>query len=447
MSFTGTEGISRCYRFDITLVSDNLEVDFAQVVRQGGTFTFFRKDGSTVEYHGLVLRFEQLNEVDGVAFYRAHLLPRLFCLGYTRHNQVFLEKTIQEMVTECLEDGGLTARNFEFRLEGIYESMDYVCQYGESHLAFVSRWLEHEGIYYFFEQTPEGEKVIFTDTMISHTPMPQGDTLSYAPPSGLEAGVMDEVVRSFNCSYRLTPAAIMLKDYNYMKPSLEVTGTADVDPSGRGRIYSYGDHIRSPEEGDRLAGLRSEALIARREIYEGEGSVPYVSPGYTFTLENHYRKGFNRSYLVTEVSHEGNQTGYLLAGLTPEAEGKLYYRNSFHAIPASVQFRPEVKTERPRISGFIPAKIDGEGSGEYAEVDGYGRYKVILPFDTSGRKDGKASQWLRKVTPYAGSNHGMHLPLHKGTEVAIAFVDGDVDRPIIVGGRSQPGYAESHHHR
>ncbi|HQQ11509.1 MAG TPA: type VI secretion system tip protein TssI/VgrG, partial [Synergistales bacterium] len=332
----------------------------------------------------------------------------------TEHNQVFLDKSVPEIIEECLKDGGLTAADFEMRLQGSYDALEYVCQYGESHLNFVSRWAEREGIYYFFEQEDSGEKVVFTDTLISHTPYPQGDSIYYSPPSGLETLHEKEIVSSFHCRMNLTPQSVMLKDYNYRKPSLDVTGSADVDSKGRGQVYSYGDHIRTPEEGNRLAKVRAEGILCRKEVFHGEGSVPYMMPGYTFTLKDHYRGSFNQGYLVTDVSHEGNQTGYLISGITAEPQEKgVFYRNSFSSIASSVQFRPEHTAQKPRISGTLTAKIDAAGSGQYAELDSQGRYKVVLPFDTSGRKNGKASAWVRMAQPYAGNNHGMHFPLHK----------------------------------
>ena len=150
----------------------------------------------------------------------------------------------------------------------------------------------------------------------------------------------------------LTPQSVLLKDYNYRKPSLDVSGSADVDARGRGQVYSYGDHIRTPEEGNRIAKIKAEGLLCRKEVFHGEGSVPYMMPGYTFTLKDHYRGSFNQSYLVTDVSHEGNQTGYLLAGITMGHEDRgVYYRNSFSSIVSTVQFRPEQKPRSPAYRG------------------------------------------------------------------------------------------------
>jgi len=437
--FLGTEGISKCYAFEVTLVSDNLEIDLQGVMENPAKITFHREGGDDVSYHGILLSFEQLHEVNKLAFYRAHLVPRLTWLSFTEHNQVFLDKSVPEIIEACLKDGGLTGADFEMRLQGSYDPIEYVCQYSESHLNFVSRWAEKEGIYYFFEQSDAGEKVVFTDTQISHTPLTQGDTIIYSPPSGLEASHEKEILSSFHCRVSLTPASVLLKDYNYRKPSLDVSGNADVDAKGRGQVYSYGDHARTPEEATRLAKIKAEGLMCRKEVFHGDGSVPYMMPGYTFTVKDHYRGSFNRSYLVTDVSHEGNQTGYLLAGITMGQEDRgVFYRNSFSSIPSDVQFRPEATAVKPRISGTLTAKIDAAGSGQYAELDAQGRYKVVLPFDVSGRKNGKASAYLRMAQPYAGSNHGMHFPLHKDTEVLLTFIDGDPDRPIIAAAVPNP---------
>ena len=162
-----------------------------------------------------------------------------------------------------------------------------------------------------------------------------------------------------------------------------------------------------------------------------------MAPGFTFDLEDHYRSTFKRKYLTLDIDHAGNQTGFLISGIrvqTTEGEAQVYYRNYFTAIPSDVQFRPEAKTQKPRIHGTIRAEVDaGSGAGSYADLDAQGRYLVILPFDLSGHSPGKASCRIRMAQPYAGSSEGIHFPLHKGTEVLLTFVDGDPDRPLIAG--------------
>ncbi|MCK5195997.1 MAG: type VI secretion system tip protein VgrG, partial [Desulfobulbaceae bacterium] len=206
-------------------------------------------------------------------------------------------------------------------------------------------------------------------------------------------------------------------------------------------MHIYGEHFRTPEEGQELARIRAEELLCHEKLFHGESTIPFLRPGYLFELQNHYRDSFNQQYLTIELGHEGSQVGYLLAGIQEglaKVEGQPYYRNSFVTIPSDVQYRHPKTTEKPSFNGTINARIDAEGTGEYAELDDQGRYKVRLPFDLSGRNDGRASHWLRMAQPYAGTGHGMHFPLHKGTEVLLTFVEGDPDRPIIASAIPNP---------
>ncbi len=433
--FRGEEGLSRCYRFEVEVVAETADLNLAAVLAAPAALTVSRPEGD-VPFQGILAEFEQLHQMDNYVFYRAVIVPRLWWLGLTHHNQVFLNQTVPQILETCLKDGGLTELDFELRLQREYPEWEYVCQYGESHLAFVSRWMEREGIYYYFEQDVGRDKVILTDTKVAHGPLPDGETLHYSTPSGLQHFHREEVLFELRCRQRLLPKRLVLKDYNYETPSLELSGQADVAPQGRGEVYLYGEHFRTPTEGAALAAVRAEELLCRERVFAGSSTVPYLRPGYTFQVPDHYRADFNGTYLTTALTHEGSQAAYLLAGLGGEltaGEREPYYRNTFEAVPAGVQYRPARVTAKARLYGTLNAKVDGAGSGQYAELDGQGRYKVVLPFDVSGRKDGKASAWVRMMQPYAGAGHGMHFPLHKGTEVLLTFIDGDPDRPVIAG--------------
>ncbi len=444
VSFTGQEAFSEPYTFDLVLVSENGEIDLDAVVQQKAVFTVHRSEGDDVPYHGLVVQFSLERKFNRYYFYRATLVPRFWWLSLTRHNQVFLDKDVKGMVEDVLKDGGLTSQDYDFRLQGEYPGYSFVCQYNESHKSFIHRWIEREGIYYFFEQTDAGEKIVFTDAKISHVAMPQGAAVIYSPPSGLASRHRDEVVSRFAWKSRLLPSTVRLLDYNYETPSLDLTQEAPVDSDGFGEMITYGEHYKTPDEGGRLAKIRAEALNCRKNTYTGESSVPFIRPGYTFTMQDHDRDELNRQFLTTRLEMAGDQTGFLVSGIREgltEREQQPYYRNTFTAIESDRQFRTECVTPKPRIDGVLQAHIDAAASGQYAELDEQGRYKIVLPFDLSGRKDGKASCYLRMAQPYTGANHGMHFPLHKGTEVLLSFTDGDPDRPIILGAVNNPSTA------
>lgn len=439
--FHGEEGLSQLYSFEILLVSEKADLDLEAILQSPALFTIKSKNGD-LPYHGILASFEQLHKADTWVFYRAVLRPKLWWLTLTHHNQVFLNKKLDQFLSDVLMDGGLSqGLDFQFRLQGQYPVWDYLCQYSESHFGFLSRWLERDGVYYWFEQGDGGEKMLASDTRIAHLPMPGHETFHYAPPSGLDAAQADEVVKSFTLKRTPMPKSLLVKDYNYEKPSLDLTGRAMVADKGRGEIYIYGEHFKDLGEGNRLAQVRADEWKCREQVFHGMSNAPAIRPGYVFKLDRHYRADFNQNYLTIAMSHEGSQERYLLSGLGVSGlsdKDNLFYRNHFECIPADVQFRPVREAEKPRIHGAISAKIDAAGSGQYAELDSQGRYKVILPFDLSGRSGGKASAFVRMMQPYAGQDMGMHAPLHKGTEVLLSFIDGDPDRPVISGAIPNP---------
>ncbi len=445
VQFEGEEGLSRCYRFRIELACEREDLDLGRIMGSPVSFTILRPDRDgrpELPFHGRLLEFSQLRQVGPLAFYEAILVPRLHLLSLTRHNQVFLDQTLPEFISACLKDGGLEDRDFRFVLAGdpaAWPKWDYLCQFGESHLDFVQRWLEREGLYYFFEQRDGRDQVVITDSRIVHQGRPGEAAVRYHPDSGLAYRHRGEVVAEFFCRRSLVPEKVATKDYNYLTPATELKGEAGVSDHGHGTVYRYGGHFRTPEEGRRLAELQAEEARCREVRFEGRGSVPFLQPGCLFRLQGHYRKDCDGDYLTLSIRHQGRQPGFLLAGLGQDlagAEREPDYRNSFSALPAQVQFRPPVVTPKPRIGGVIPARVDAEG--EQVLMDSMSRYKVILPFDESGKGGGKASAWVRMLTAYAGAGCGFNAPLHKGTEVLLSFIDGDPDRPVIAGAVPNP---------
>ena len=440
VNFKGSEGLSRLYEFEIRLVSEDPDVDPDRVINNRASLIINREKGRVI-FHGWPVVFEEGRKVGGFYYYRLVLAPRFYWLKYTFHQQVMLDRNLSGVLTAVLEDGGLAADDYELRLREDYPVHEYVCQYEESHFNFISRWMEMYGAYYFFEQGPDKEKLIITDTALSHVKKADQSDWIFSPPSGLEADKVEEILTHFHLSQKPMPQSVLVKDYNYEKPSLDISGRAGVKASGRGEFYFYGDYFQTPEQGARQAEVRAQEFLCSEKEYSAESQVPYISPGFVYDLTGHYQSSFNRSYLVAAASHEGRQSLSRLTGLglkPAKAEDRPVYKNSFSAIEAGVQFRPPRVTPKPRIAGTLPAHVDSAGGDKYADLDEQGRYKIILPFDLSGRSKGKASHWVRLAQPHAGPGYGFHAPLHKGVEVALTFIDGDPDRPVIAGALPNP---------
>jgi Rhs element Vgr protein len=299
----------------------------------------------------------------------------------------------------------------------------------------MARRMEQNGIYTFFEHGSGRDRLVITDTLVSHEAPKNGGQFVYVPDTGLDGISKTKSVQKFNKVHSLVPGSVRLRDYNYRKPSLEMSGEAQISENGFGNVYHYGDHFQSHEQGQRLAAIRAEEQRWQEQLFQGESTAVGMQPGFLFSLSSHFRQDLNRHYLCVDIEHHGRQGE---DSLDAELRGESWYSNSFTAIPSDVQFRPKRTTPRPSFSGTINARIDAQGSGEYAELDEQGRYKVVLPFDISARTGGKASAWLRMMQPFTGPNYGMHFPLRKGSEVLLTFVDGNPDRPIISGAVPNP---------
>ncbi|MDR1044461.1 MAG: type VI secretion system tip protein VgrG [Candidatus Adiutrix sp.] len=439
VSFNGEEGLSDLYRFELTLISKNKSVDLEQALYGRASLTLNAFEGRRV-IGGILASFTQGHEFGPYAFYKAELRPKLWWLTLTFHNQVFLNRKMPDFITEVLVDGGLDfGRDFEVKLMEDYPDREMVIQCNESHHHFLEWWLARHGACYWFMETAAGETVRLSDQAVAHAELPGGARLRYAQPTGLDHG-QPETIHDFTVTCRPLPKEVVVKDYNYQKPGLDLTADSQVLAKGRGRVYIYGAGFDDLDQGRKLAKIRAEEYLCGQVSAEGLSNVRDLRPGYVFQLDGHYRRDYNQRYLAVRLRHEGSQTRYLINGLGIGGLGQdsLFYRNTFRAIPADRQFRPPRPESRPVISGFMPAKIDAAGSGQYAELDEQGRYKVVLPLDRSGRGGGKASAWLRLMQPYAGEGMGFHAPLHKGTEVLLAFIDGDPDRPVIAGAVPNP---------
>jgi type VI secretion system secreted protein VgrG len=225
---------------------------------------------------------------------------------------------------------------------------------------------------------------------------------------------------------------VVVRHRDYLKPDLAVEGTDQASDRGPA-MQLYGEDALTPDEAKRLATLRAEQLEARARRCAGHGRVFGLAAGYRFSLTEHPSDGVDGDYLVTELSHYANQAADSrvreMLGLPYEDE----YHVELEALEASMQYRPPLETPAPRISGLELARIDGEADSDYAQLDEHGRYNVRLMFDESDLGEGKASTRTRMAQPHGGEPEGWHLPLRKDTEVALSFVGGDPDRPVIVG--------------
>lgn len=446
--FHSSERMSAPYRIQLDLVSSKPDLDGEAIlaadawlaIKQPTVLASGRRGVQLLQVHGVLTDFEQHTRGDEGVRYRAVLVPRLWRLSLTSQSRIFQDLNVVDIVKEVLKGHGFEPDDFEFRTSGrTYPKREYVVQYRENDLAFISRLLEHEGIFYFFEHNEKRSVVVFGDQPESCTRVPGAASFIYRTHVGgtrAEDAVVEESVTELTVLHRPVTAQVVLGDYNYRTPDAPMHPTADVSsPAAFGMQYEYGDHFKDEDEGKALAQVRAEEISCRKRQFRGVSDARGFRVGGVFTLKEHYRADVNMDHLLIEVKHQGSQ-GFATAD--EDDHPTATYINDFITIPADVPFRPRRVTPKPVVVGTITAKVDAAGDGKYAELDDQGRYKLKFPFDRSDRKDGKASRYVRMAQPYAGDDMGMHFPLHKGTEVIVTHINGDPDRPLIAAAVPNP---------
>lgn len=437
VSFRVEEKISTPFSAEIQLASEDT-IPFDDMVGQVGLLTFETGEGERY-LHGIVSRFAQTG-VDGrFMLYEADLVPQMALLAFEQDCRIFQNQSVPDIVKEILEDSGITGDLFAFRLQGDYGPREYCVQYRESDLDFISRLLEEEGIFYFFEHSPERHLLVFGNGTVNYQPIDGESRVIFHP--GTDMVAEEEAVIALRLSRRICSGKFTLRDFNFEKPSLDLTA-GETDQENRKReIYDYPGEYLTTEEGKRLAQVRLQQRVMFKELARGRSVVPRFLPGFTFTLHGHDLDGFNKEYLLTEVVHTGEQP-QVLAERAAGAEGTRYH-NDFVAIPSAVVLRPEMRTPKPVVEGVQTAIVTGP-AGEEIYTDKHGRVKVQFHWDRRGKSDDKSSCWIRVSQLWAGAGWGAMFIPRIGQEVVVDFVEGDPDRPIITGrvyhGTNTPPY-------
>ena len=459
VGFTGREAVSEPFRFDLRLRTRDADLDPAAVL--GARATLVRHRGlDEVPVHGVVAELDLGARTPDRAEVRAVLVPRLWRLSLARQSRVFQDVTVPDVVRAVLGEHGVPAR---FDLSERYPRTEYVVQYQESDLAFVMRLLEREGAWFRFDHAPAGsggdgaDVVVVADRTARFPrlgPGPSGaPDVAVRPASGMARDRVEAVSR-LSVADRLVPGRVVLKDYNYRAPETDLEVAAALEGGGAEEVYAFGDHYKTPAEGDRLARVRAEEVACRRRVATGASDVAGLEAGAVVAISGHDRPDLDGDYLVVSVRHRGGRAvdalddgalddGALDDGALDDGaadDGAPTYANTFEAVPAAAPFRPARATPVPVAPGLMTARVESAG-GPYAFVDEDGRYRARLALDRSGAPEAQATRPVRLVQPYSGPGYGLHLPNHAGTEMVLGFANGDLDRPIALGTVPNPSQA------
>jgi type VI secretion system secreted protein VgrG len=427
--FTGHEGISRLFRFNLDLLSDNNSISFDDIVGQNVSISVTLSDQTLRYFNGFVSRFAQSGSDARFTHYQMEVVPWLWFLTRNANCRIFQNMSYPDIVQQVFSDAGFS--DFKSSLTGSYDPQEYCVQYRESDFNFVSRLMEHVGIFYFFEHENGKHTLVLADSTSAYQPCPGQSSAQFDQAGGGRDA--DDVVTGWNMEQELRTGKYSVTDYNFQTPSTSLLSSeptvVEVDGNTNYEMYDYpGIHL-TQSDGAAVAKLRMQEEEATHMVMSGSSTCRVFTSGYQFDLEDHYRDDMNASYLLTEVQHVASEGGSY--NMTGGGAGESY-SNHFTCIPADVPFRPPRVTHKPFVQGPQPALVVGK-AGEEIWVDNYGRVIVQFYWDRLGNNDENSSCWVRVSQPWAGGNWGAMWIPRIGQEVIVSFLEGDPDRPIITG--------------
>ncbi|EKY3200083.1 type VI secretion system tip protein VgrG [Cronobacter turicensis] len=439
--FSGFEAMSQLYHYDIRFTSSDLNIDATQLLSKPATLTMGAGPLTGLAeqkvVHGVVTHFKRISGSRDQATYQIIIEPFLALLGNQfRTHRFFVNKSVPEVVTEVLQEHGLKGWEYEFTLRADYPKREQINQYQESDLAFIERLLAEVGIFYFFTLQPD------TQTEVVHFADRQsawqfGKTLPLNSPSGANDNGADSVW-GVNVRHNVVERSVTASDYNH-RQAQKVLLSAPADMTrGDGEGVTYGDvyHYRPRhlERGDKIdpaaetgnfwARLEHERFLSRQTSISGSSTDATLAPAQVLTI--------TETTIPPTLPRE-TENGIVIISAGYSASRKNALRVVWEGMPYSETrcWRPAAKP-RPKVTGTMTARVTSARDNDiYAWQDASGLYRVKFDADRDDKLSGQESMPVRFAKPYGGDEYGFHFPLIQGTEVAVAFHEGDPDRPYI----------------
>ena len=432
-SMSGQEQLGRPFEYTLDLFSEQpTKVKFEDLLGEKMTVKLELSPGKFRYFNGHVNRFVQ-TEVDGnTIYYQATLVPWLWFLTRTADCRIFQNKKVPDIIKTVFQDFGFS--DLEDDLNGDYRQWVYCVQYRETAFNFVSRLMEQEGIYYYFEHKEDAHTLILADSPSAHAPYPGYEDIQFLPPSA--GRTKGQVVSDWTIEQSYQPGRCVLKDFDFEKPNApleakqDTFAEADVHNVDRYEIFDYPGEYSELADGKNYTKLRMDAIDAQFQIISGVTDARGVCNGFTFALTDYPLEDQNKEYLLTSVSCQLSAGDYGSSG--DEGGSGPVFSSSFTAIDSKQEFRLSLETPKPAIQGPQTAIVVGP-SGDEIHTDEYGRVRVQFHWDRYGKSDQDSSCWIRVSQYWAGKKWGaMYIP-RIGQEVIVEFIEGDPDRPIITG--------------
>lgn len=434
-SLSGSEQLGKLFSYQLKLLSKDSSVKLLDLLGSSMTVTF-GADGYSRYFNGMVSEisqtgFESFAE-QRYAEYSVTLVPKAWLLLHKVDCRIYANMSVPDIVKAVLAEVGYS--DIKLSLSSSYPKREYCVQYREDYFNFISRLMEQEGIYYFFQHTDGVHTMVLADSLGAHAATNDFDELPYRPQSTDSRAAQEESITDFASARSMQTIKYSLTDYDPLKPKTSLLGTETISNADDNHavpgLESFdfpGDH-EVADVGKHYAQVRLEAINVPQSQCSGSTNACGLLTGALFNLTKFPRGELNQEYLVTgSTVHIENAST-----ISGKSGGELFLCN-FSAIPSGQPFRTMPTAVKPMIVGLQTAVVAGSDTAEDISVDKYGRIQVIFHWNRTDKNNWHISCPVRVASSWAGKNWGaVNIP-RVGQEVVISFLEGDPDRPLVIG--------------
>ena len=439
VSIKGQERLNEPWQYQIDFTSEDKQISIASMLSQAASLTFHPNQSplqvtqirssdniaKTRKLYGIITEFSLVSISEDEARYRVKLEPRMALLANHHQSAIFQNKNVIDVVDEVLRNHNFIGIDFRFELKESYPVREFITQWQESDLNFIQRLLADVGLYFYFETHPEHhcDVIVISDYEKGYA---DGGRVIIKQPSGLNDHLRHSVW-DLQFSSKTKPSQVSVNDYNYRMSDSDLYSSDNSQPKDmtmRGEDYRYEEHykiegdIQTVESGNWYARIRHQHYVSEQFILTGQCNAYELTPG--------------KLVIIADCPIAEIKDGVVIVATECYGDRTESYQTRFTAIPydALKPYRP-APLPWPQVSGTLPARITSKDDDTYGYIDTQGRYRIKFNFDLKNWQKGEESLWVRLAKPYAGDTYGFHFPLIDSTEVAVAFTNGNPDRPYI----------------
>ena len=439
VSIKGQERLNEPWQYQIDFTSEDKQISIASMLSQAASLTFHPNQSplqvtqirssdniaKTRKLYGIITEFSLVSISEDEARYRVKLEPRMALLANHHQSAIFQNKNVIDVVDEVLRNHNFIGIDFRFELKESYPVREFITQWQESDLNFIQRLLADVGLYFYFETHPEHhcDVMVISDYEKGYA---DGGRVIIKQPSGLNDHLRHSIW-DLQFSSKTKPSQVSVNDYNYRMSDSDLYSSDNSQPKDmtmRGEDYRYEEHhkiqgdIQTVESGNWYAHIRHQHYVSEQFILTGQCNAYELTPGQLVTIADCPIAEIKDGVVIVATECYGDRTES--------------YQTRFTAIPydALKPYRP-APLPWPQVSGTLPARVTSKDNDTYGYIDTQGRYRIKFNFDLKNWQKGEESLWVRLAKPYAGDTYGFHFPLIDSTEVAVAFTNGNPDRPYI----------------